>query len=190
MNGKLRLVPNPSVASTCLSIQLIVMATLQAVKKAVTLTPTVRVLPSGIPYAPLLNLAAKAPYDPHSHGHSDIVVRSDSAPRWAGGVVRTSCGLVSKTFTTGRLFFFSAFFFQFLISSLVLSFAFQLPTTTHPYVCLCKGRTSSSRLFCLPYKPRQQPCPLLLHGRLPWYYLCLCRQIFCLRVPPEYGCFR
>ncbi|KAF8807273.1 ubiquinol-cytochrome c r [Phlegmacium glaucopus] len=76
------------------------MATFQAVKKAVTLAPTVRTLPSGIPYAPLLNVAARAPHDPHSHGHSDTAVRSDSAPRWAGGISRTSSGLVSKTFTT------------------------------------------------------------------------------------------
>ena len=46
---------------------LIVMATFQAIKKAVTgtPTPTVRALPNGIPYAPLLNLAAKAPHDTH-----------------------------------------------------------------------------------------------------------------------------
>ena len=82
------------------------MATFQAVKKAVTLTPSVRTLPSGIPYAPLLNLAARAPHDAHSHGHSEPSVRSDIAPRWAGGVSRTSSGLVSKTFTTGRSSFF------------------------------------------------------------------------------------
>jgi len=76
------------------------MATFQAVKKAVTVTPTVRILPSGLPYAPLLNLAAKAPHDLHGHGHSDTTARSDIAPRWAGGVSRTSSGLVSKTFTT------------------------------------------------------------------------------------------
>ena len=86
------------------------MATFQAVKKAVTLTPTVRILPSGLPYAPLLNLAAKAPHDPHGHGHSDTTVRSDIAPRWAGGVSRTSSGLVSKTFTTGHLSFTSVSF--------------------------------------------------------------------------------
>jgi len=78
------------------------MATFQAVKKAVTLTPSVRTLPSGIPYAPLLNLAVRSPHDAHSHGHSEPGVRSDIAPRWAGGVSRTSSGLVSKTFTTGQ----------------------------------------------------------------------------------------
>ena len=83
------------------------MATFKVVKKAVTLTPTVRTLPSGMPYAPLLNLAAKAPYDPHGHGHSDIIVRSDIVPQWAGGVSRSSSGLVSKTFTTGHLLFSS-----------------------------------------------------------------------------------
>lgn len=78
------------------------MATFQAVKKAVTLTPSVRTLPSGIPYGPLLNLAVRAPHDTHSHGHSEPGIRSDVAPRWAGGVSRTSSGLVSKTFTTGQ----------------------------------------------------------------------------------------
>lgn len=76
------------------------MATFQAVKKAVTLTPTVRALPSGVPVAPLLNLSARAPHDPHAHGHS-AGPRSDVAPQWAGGVSRSSSGLVSKTFTTG-----------------------------------------------------------------------------------------
>ncbi|KAH9487072.1 hsp70 nucleotide exchange factor fes1 [Psilocybe cubensis] len=74
------------------------MATFQAVKKAVTLTPTVRALPSGIPHAPLLNLAARAPHDPHAHGAAGP--RADAAPQWAGGVSRTASGLVSKTFTT------------------------------------------------------------------------------------------
>ncbi|KAF8971434.1 ubiquinol-cytochrome c reductase iron-sulfur subunit [Flammula alnicola] len=76
------------------------MATFQAVKKAVTLTPSVRTLPSGVPFAPLLNTAARAPHDPHSHGHSGPGPRSDVAPRWAGGVSLSSSGLVSKTFTT------------------------------------------------------------------------------------------
>ena len=88
----------------------IVMATFQAVKKVFTLAPTVRTLPSGIPCAPLLNLSAKAPHDPHSHGHSDTTVRSDLAPRWAGGLLRNSSGLVSKTFTTGHLLFSSVSF--------------------------------------------------------------------------------
>ena len=83
------------------------MATFKAVKKAVALNPTVRTLPSGIPYAPLLNLAAKAPHDPHGHGHADTTARSDFAPRWAGGISRNYSGLVSKTFITGHLFFSS-----------------------------------------------------------------------------------
>ena len=79
---------------------------------------------------------------------------------------------------------------QFPISSLILSFTVQLSATTDPYVCCCQGRARSPRLFRLPHKPRQQPFILLLHGRFPRYYLCLCRQIFCVRVPPKYGCFR
>jgi len=69
-------------------------------KKAVTLTPCVRTLPSGVPAAPLLNLAARAPADPHAHGHGASGPRSDVAPRWAGGVSRTSSGLVSKSYIT------------------------------------------------------------------------------------------
>lgn len=82
------------------------MATYQAVKKAVTITPTVRTLSSGVPYAPLLNLAAKAPHDPHSHHHGQGGARSDVAPRWAGGVSRTSSSLISKTLTTGIVFYY------------------------------------------------------------------------------------
>ncbi|KAF8815271.1 hypothetical protein BYT27DRAFT_7304394 [Phlegmacium glaucopus] len=65
-----------------------------------TCCPVSTTLPSGMPYAPFLNVAAKTPHDPHSHGHSDTAVHSDSAPRWAVGVSRTFSGLVSKTFTT------------------------------------------------------------------------------------------
>lgn len=78
------------------------MATYQAIRKAVTITPTVRTLQSGVPHAQLLNLAARAPHDPHSHGHSQIGSRADSVPRWAGCVSRSSSGLVSKTMTTGK----------------------------------------------------------------------------------------
>jgi len=69
------------------------------VKKAVTLSPTVRALPSGIPSAPLLNLAARAPshgHDDHGHGSGP---RSDKPARFVGGVSKcTSSSLVSKTF--------------------------------------------------------------------------------------------
>ena len=80
--------------------------------------------------------------------------------------------------------------FQFPTSSFIHSFTLQLPTTTDPCVCRCQGHVGCPRLFRLPYKPRQQPYFILLHGWLPRYYLRLCRQIFCVRVPPEYGCFR
>jgi ubiquinol-cytochrome c reductase iron-sulfur subunit len=76
------------------------MASFQVVKKAVTLAPTVRALPSGVPAAPLLNLAARAPHDPHSHAEHYVAPRSDRAPAWAGGVSKSSNGLVSKLFTT------------------------------------------------------------------------------------------
>lgn len=78
------------------------MATIQAVKKAVTLSPTVRTLANGVPTAPLLNLAVRAPASGHGHGHGASSPRSDAQPRWAGGVSRTSSGLVSKTFNSGE----------------------------------------------------------------------------------------
>jgi len=74
------------------------MATFQAAKKAVTLAPTIRALPSGIPAAPLLNLTVRDLSAGHDHHHGAAGPRSDPQPRWAGGVSRTSSGLVSKTF--------------------------------------------------------------------------------------------
>ncbi|KAJ7293198.1 Rieske [2Fe-2S] iron-sulfur domain-containing protein [Mycena rebaudengoi] len=68
-------------------------------KKATSLAPTVRSLPSGVPAAPLLNLAVRAPADPHAH-HGASGPRVDVAPRWSGGISRTSSGLASKTYTT------------------------------------------------------------------------------------------
>ena len=74
------------------------MASFSAVKKAVTLSPTVRTLPSGIPSAPLLNLAARTP----SHGNGDYGhgsgPRLDKPARFVGGVKTSSSGLVTKTF--------------------------------------------------------------------------------------------
>jgi len=73
------------------------MASFQAVKKAITSTPTVRTLASGVPAASV-NLAARAPAGHDHHGASGP--RVDVQPRWSGGVVRNSAGLVSKTYTT------------------------------------------------------------------------------------------
>lgn len=76
------------------------MATFQATKKVVTLAPTVRSLASGVPNAPLVNLAARAPAG-HGHGHGAAGPRSDVPPKWTGGVSMTSGGLVSKTYMNG-----------------------------------------------------------------------------------------
>lgn len=70
----------------------------QAVKKSINLAPTVRALPSGIPSAPRLNLAARAPSDGHGHGHSASSLRADTPTRFTGGVTSSAVGLVSKTF--------------------------------------------------------------------------------------------
>ena len=113
------------------------MATYQAVKKAVTISPTVRTLSSGVPYAPLLNLAAKAPHDPHGHYHGQGAPRSDVAPRWAGGVSRTSSSLMSKTLTAGSVL-------NYITSPPPLTFdsysPCQLPTTIHPQFRCLQGR--------------------------------------------------
>ncbi|KAF7310603.1 Cytochrome b-c1 complex subunit Rieske, mitochondrial [Mycena chlorophos] len=69
-------------------------------KAAVTLSPSVRTLPSGVPAAPLLNLAARAPADPHAHGHGAPGPRTDVPPRWVGGISQTSSGLASKSYIT------------------------------------------------------------------------------------------
>ncbi|KAF8624803.1 hypothetical protein AX15_005692 [Amanita polypyramis BW_CC] len=78
------------------------MATVHVAKKAVTIAPTVRTLPSGLPVAPLLNLAARAPASSHGHGHGHGPAgpRADAPPSWAGGISRTPTGLVSKTYMT------------------------------------------------------------------------------------------
>jgi len=102
-----------------------IMAAYQAVRKAVTIPPTVRTLSNGVPHAPLLNLATRAPHDPHSHGHSEAGPRVDQVPRWAGGV-RSSSGLV-KTMTTGTYYISS---FSTLFNCYSRSF-YQLPTTLH-----------------------------------------------------------
>jgi len=70
------------------------------VKKATNLVPTLRALPSGVPAAPLLNLAARAPSSGHEHGHEASGPRADYQPRWAGGISRASSGLVTKTIST------------------------------------------------------------------------------------------
>jgi ubiquinol-cytochrome c reductase iron-sulfur subunit len=75
------------------------MASYQAVKKAATLAPTVRTSGAGVPVAPLLNLAARAPADGHAHSHGAASPRTDVPPKWASNVSRSpSSGLVSKTF--------------------------------------------------------------------------------------------
>ncbi|KAI0768634.1 ubiquinol-cytochrome c reductase iron-sulfur subunit [Trametes elegans] len=73
------------------------MAAVQLSKKAVTVAPTVRTLASGVPIAPHINLAARAPAG-HDHGHGAAGPRSDIPPRWAANVSRSSSGLVSKSY--------------------------------------------------------------------------------------------
>jgi ubiquinol-cytochrome c reductase iron-sulfur subunit len=88
------------------------MATFRALKKAVNLPPTGSILSAnGVPFAPLLSLNARAStleameYAEHSHHDHHGVHRSDSRPRWAGGISRTPTGLVSRTFVNGSFDF-------------------------------------------------------------------------------------
>ncbi|EAU93138.2 ubiquinol-cytochrome c reductase iron-sulfur subunit [Coprinopsis cinerea okayama7 len=71
------------------------MASFQVVKKAVSLGPAVRALPSGVPHVPLLNLAARAPHD--NHHYDPQAPRTDVAPRWVGGASKVGTQLLSKT---------------------------------------------------------------------------------------------
>jgi hypothetical protein len=75
------------------------MATLHAVKKAVTLPPTVRTLASGAPYAPLVNARARAALDDHAD-HSAHGPRGDRISSWAHSVSSSPAGLVSKSHFT------------------------------------------------------------------------------------------
>ena len=69
-------------------------------RKAVNVAPTVNVLPSGVPYAHRLNLAAAAPSDHHHHdAHSP---RSDLPPSWASTTRVATGGLLSTTRTNGK----------------------------------------------------------------------------------------
>ncbi|KAI9572758.1 Rieske [2Fe-2S] iron-sulfur domain-containing protein [Boletus coccyginus] len=72
------------------------MATFQAVRKSVNLSPTVRALPTGVPAAPRLNLAARAPANGHGHGHG-AAPRSDAPKSFIGGVKTSS---VSRTYVS------------------------------------------------------------------------------------------
>lgn len=77
------------------------MATFQASIRATTLAPTVRTLASGIPFASRLNLTVRAPASEHDHGHGGSAARSDTQPRWSGGIdFSPAAGLVSRTVTT------------------------------------------------------------------------------------------
>jgi len=73
-------------------------ASLRPLKTAINLPPTVRILPSGTPHAPLLNLAVRAPagethHDSHHH-------RADHPQKWASSsYISPSSGLVQKSFT-------------------------------------------------------------------------------------------
>jgi len=75
------------------------MASFQVVRKSVNLSPTVRALPTGLPSAPRLILAARAPTDGHGHGHG-AASRSDAPRSFTVGVKTASAGLVSRTYVS------------------------------------------------------------------------------------------
>lgn len=152
------------------------MAAVHAVKNAVAVTicPTVRTLPSGVPTAPLLNLVARAPSHHHDHGHGHAGPRGDAPPRWAGGVSRTSAGLVSTTYLTCMSCFRSArvhltntsqhhptptssnvLFIPLSHGKMLLKFPiFQ--NTAHPTltpIVLCPTSWSEQRVFSVPPLP-------------------------------------
>ncbi|GJJ09507.1 hsp70 nucleotide exchange factor fes1 [Clathrus columnatus] len=68
------------------------MASSGTLRKAVNLSPTIRTLPTGVPYAPRLNLSIRASIYGHDHqhndhGHGQVSVRSDISPRWTGKIL-------------------------------------------------------------------------------------------------------
>jgi len=83
------------------------MASRAVIKKAVNLPVTYPTLATGVPLAPLLNFNARAStleaIEFAEHNHTHEVHGHRAAPRapWAGGVVRSSSGLISTTFVNG-----------------------------------------------------------------------------------------
>ena len=83
------------------------MASRTVIKKAVNLPVTSTTLANGVPFAPLLNFNARAAtleaIEFAEHNHTNEVHGHRTAPRapWAGGVVRSSSGLLSTTFVNG-----------------------------------------------------------------------------------------
>ncbi|KAI6045033.1 Rieske [2Fe-2S] iron-sulfur domain-containing protein [Pisolithus marmoratus] len=71
------------------------MASSSVARKAINVPPTVRTLPSGVPSAPRLNLAARAPSGGHHHGNGPIP-RSDTPSRFTGGLKTTPVGPLYK----------------------------------------------------------------------------------------------
>ncbi|GBE78443.1 ubiquinol-cytochrome c reductase iron-sulfur subunit [Sparassis latifolia] len=73
------------------------MAAVQLAKKAFTVPPTVRTLPSGVPSASLITFSAREPAGHgHEHGHS-AAPRRDAPSKWVGSVTQSqSAGLVSR----------------------------------------------------------------------------------------------
>ncbi|KZS96171.1 ubiquinol-cytochrome c r [Sistotremastrum niveocremeum HHB9708] len=69
---------------------------LRAVKTAVNLPPTVRILPSGVPHASLIKLSVRAPASDH-HGHGSTGPRSDKPAKWAAKTYLGAGGLVQKS---------------------------------------------------------------------------------------------
>ncbi|KAI0336206.1 ubiquinol-cytochrome c reductase iron-sulfur subunit [Cubamyces sp. BRFM 1775] len=102
------------------------MAAVQLTKKAVTLPTTVRTLASGVPVAPHINFAVRAPAGHgHDHGHGAAGPRSDIPAKWATKVSRTSFGLSSKSYVSAPVT--GVFQQSFLHTSAVARDAPQVP---------------------------------------------------------------
>lgn len=82
--------------------QQLAMATALSLRKALTAPPTARTLASGVPSAPLLNLAARGPAGHgHGHGHGAAGPRTDTPAKFAGGLSLSSAGPVSRSYING-----------------------------------------------------------------------------------------
>ncbi|KAH8086639.1 Rieske [2Fe-2S] iron-sulfur domain-containing protein [Cristinia sonorae] len=74
------------------------MATALSFRKALTAPPTVRTLASGVPSAPLLNLAARGPAGHGHHEHGAVGPRSDTPAKFTGGLSLGTSGFTSRSF--------------------------------------------------------------------------------------------
>ena len=148
-------------------------------RKAVNVAPTVTVLPSGVPHAPRLNLAAAGAPSDHHH-HDSHGQRSDLPPSWASTTRLASGSLVSttrvnsKTPAPGQ-------------SKTIHPAYATLSSCSHGPRISLHAHIPHTRFGCWPVRPRllslscqerqHQPGPFLLYDWLFRPFGCYCCEI-------------